>query len=167
MEQYGLQKQNIMGLRLSSTNWAAVPCLTFWISVSILEAELMACASWQMHIDSITWKTCFSCSVQFSSVQSLSCVWLFVTPWNAAHKTHCLSPTPGVSHVRPSILSQLLTVFLLSEWLGWVIMTNLFKILTTKNVNINFLATGVRLELWQIKMKSYDLGRDSVLWNWY
>ena len=26
-------------------------------------------------------------SVQFSSVQSLSCVWLFVTPWTAAHQT--------------------------------------------------------------------------------
>ena len=25
-------------------------------------------------------------SVQFSSVQLLSCVWLFVTPWNAAHQ---------------------------------------------------------------------------------
>ena len=25
-------------------------------------------------------------SVQFSSVQSLSCVWLFVTPWTAAHQ---------------------------------------------------------------------------------
>ena len=33
MEQYGLQKQNIMGLRLSSTNWAAVPYLTFWINI--------------------------------------------------------------------------------------------------------------------------------------
>ena len=28
---------------------------------------------------------CFS-SVQFISVQSLSCVWLFVTPWTAAHQ---------------------------------------------------------------------------------
>ena len=27
-----------------------------------------------------------SCSVQFSSVQSLSCVWLFATPWTAAHQ---------------------------------------------------------------------------------
>ena len=30
----------------------------------------------------------------FSSVQSLSCVWLFATPWTAAHRPPCLSPTP-------------------------------------------------------------------------
>ena len=29
----------------------------------------------------------------FSSVQSLSCVWLFVTPWTAAHQASCPSPT--------------------------------------------------------------------------
>ena len=31
-----------------------------------------------------------------SSVQSLSCVWLFATPWTAAHRPPCPSPTPGV-----------------------------------------------------------------------
>ena len=31
-----------------------------------------------------------------SSVQSLSRVWLFATPWNAAHQPPCPSPTPGV-----------------------------------------------------------------------
>ena len=35
-------------------------------------------------------------SVQFSSVQSLSRVWLFATPWTAAHRPPCPSPTPGV-----------------------------------------------------------------------
>ena len=30
----------------------------------------------------------------FSSVQSLSCVWLFATPWTVAHRPPCLSPTP-------------------------------------------------------------------------
>ena len=34
-------------------------------------------------------------SVQFSSVQSLSRVRLFVTPWTAAHQAPCPSPTPG------------------------------------------------------------------------
>ena len=29
------------------------------------------------------------------SVQSLSSVWLFVTPWTAAHQASCPSPTPG------------------------------------------------------------------------
>ena len=33
-------------------------------------------------------------SVQFSSVQSLSCVWLFATPWTHARPL-CPSPTPG------------------------------------------------------------------------
>ena len=35
-------------------------------------------------------------SVQFSSVQSLSRVRIFVTPWTAAHPTPCPSQTPGV-----------------------------------------------------------------------
>ena len=39
--------------------------------------------------DSIRW-------VQFSSVQSLSRVWLFATPWIAAARPPCPSPTPGV-----------------------------------------------------------------------
>ena len=35
--------------------------------------------------------------IQFSSVQSLSCVWLFATPWCAQHaRPPCPSPTPGV-----------------------------------------------------------------------
>ena len=38
--------------------------------------------------------------IQFSSVQSLSCVRLFVTPWTAAHQASCSSPTPGV-HSNP------------------------------------------------------------------
>ena len=33
--------------------------------------------------------------LQHSSVQSLSRVWLFVTPWTAAHQASCPSPTPG------------------------------------------------------------------------
>ena len=32
--------------------------------------------------------------VQFSSVQLLSCVWLFMTPWTAARQASCPSPTP-------------------------------------------------------------------------
>ena len=35
-------------------------------------------------------------SVQFSSVQPLSHVWLFMTPWIAARQAPCPSPTPGV-----------------------------------------------------------------------
>ena len=35
-------------------------------------------------------------SVQFSSVQSLSRVWLFVTRWTAARQPPCPLPTPGV-----------------------------------------------------------------------
>ena len=39
----------------------------------------------------------------FSSIQSLSCVRLFATPWIAAHQASCPSPTPGVhSDSRPS-----------------------------------------------------------------
>ena len=38
-------------------------------------------------------------SVQFSSVQSLSCVWLFATPWIAAHQVS-LSSTNSQSSLR-------------------------------------------------------------------
>ena len=43
----------------------------------------------------------FGVCIQFSSVQSLSGVWLFVTPWIAAHQAQhtrppCPSPTPRV-----------------------------------------------------------------------
>ena len=42
---------------------------------------------------------------QFSSVQSLSCVWLFATPWIAACQASLPSPTPGVhSNSCPSSL---------------------------------------------------------------
>ena len=43
-------------------------------------------------------------SVGISSVQSLSHVWLFATPWTAAHQASlCTSPTPRVhSNSRPS-----------------------------------------------------------------
>ena len=43
------------------------------------------------------------CKLQFSSVQSLSCVRLFVIPWIAAARPPCPSPTPGVhSDSHPS-----------------------------------------------------------------
>ena len=44
-------------------------------------------------------------SSQFSSVQSLSCVWLFVTLWTRAHQAPCPSLTPGV-HPNPCSSSQ-------------------------------------------------------------
>ena len=40
--------------------------------------------------------TQFFATVQFSSVQSLSHVQLFVTPWTATCQASCPSPTPGV-----------------------------------------------------------------------
>ena len=51
---------------------------------------------------------CGKCSrahIQFSSVQSLSRVWLFATPWTAAHQASCPSPTPRV-HPNPCSLCQ-------------------------------------------------------------
>ena len=41
------------------------------------------------------------CLVQFSSVQSLSCVWFFATPWIAAHQAS-LSITNSRSSLRPT-----------------------------------------------------------------
>ena len=35
------------------------------------------------------------CFFSFSSVELLSCVWLFATPWTAAPQLPCPSPTPG------------------------------------------------------------------------
>ena len=45
-------------------------------------------------------------ALMFSSVQSLSRVWLFVTPWIAAHQVSLSSPTPGV-HSNSCPSSQL------------------------------------------------------------
>ena len=42
---------------------------------------------------------------QFSSVQSLSCVWLFASSWTAAPRPPCMSPTAGV-YPNPCPLSQ-------------------------------------------------------------
>ena len=59
----------------------------------------------------------FVISVQFSSVQSLSRVWLFATPWIAAHQAS-LSITISQSSLRlTSIESQ---GWSLSEWTGWI-----------------------------------------------
>ena len=44
-------------------------------------------------------------SLQFSSVQLLSCVWLFATPWTANARLSCPSPTPGV-YSNPCPLSR-------------------------------------------------------------
>ena len=41
-------------------------------------------------------KTSWKCWYPFSSVQSLSHVWLFVTPWTAATRLPCPSPIPRV-----------------------------------------------------------------------
>ena len=45
------------------------------------------------------WNFCYKLSVQFSSVQSLSHVWLFVTPWIAAHQAS-LSITNSQSSLK-------------------------------------------------------------------
>ena len=46
--------------------------------------------------------------IGISSVQSLSCARLFVTPWTAACKPPCLSPTPGV---YPNSLSLYIYIY--------------------------------------------------------
>ena len=43
---------------------------------------------------SFGWSSNFIYFFLFSSVQLLSCVWLFATPWTAAHRLPCPSPTP-------------------------------------------------------------------------
>ena len=43
--------------------------------------------------------------MKFSSVQSLSCAWLFMTPWTTAHQASLASPTPGV-YPNPCPLSR-------------------------------------------------------------
>ena len=52
-------------------------------------------------IHCLSWANIFSwvCCEQFSSVQSLSHVWLFATPWNAAHQAS-LSTTNSQSLLR-------------------------------------------------------------------
>jgi len=86
--------------------------------------------------------------LQFSSVQSLSCVWLFATPWTAAHQASLSisnswsSPKPmSIESVMPSnhlILCRPLLLLLL----GRKVMTNLDSILKTRDIT---LSTKVRL----------------------
>ena len=54
--------------------------------------------TWKHFLDSISIQDYYSC-VQFSSVQSLSRVWLFATPWIAAHQAS-LSITNSQSSLR-------------------------------------------------------------------
>ena len=55
------------------------PCMTFVEKITKdLKEELKIYFSWTERLHMI--------SVQFSSVQSLSCVWLFATPWTAGHQ---------------------------------------------------------------------------------
>ena len=50
-----------------------------------------------------SWRRNWYIHIQFSSVQSLSRVQLFATPWIPARRPPCPSPTPGVhSDSRPS-----------------------------------------------------------------
>ena len=54
-----------------------------------------------LHVTTKTW--CSQINKYFSSVQSLSCVRLFATPWIAACQASLSSPTPGVHwDSRPS-----------------------------------------------------------------
>ena len=64
--------------------WNPIKLKRFWIVKETIN---------KMKRQPTDWEKIFSTdlsergSVQFSSVQSLSCVWLFVTPWTAAHQT--------------------------------------------------------------------------------
>ena len=75
--------------------------IPIWIFISAFFSDLrtshtrspLACFwSWDKHYEGYS-------SVQFSSVQSLSCVWLFVIPWIAAHQA-ALSITNSRSSLK-------------------------------------------------------------------
>ena len=53
---------------------------------------------WSISISKKNVMSFFLCFLHgcFRSVQSLSCVWLFATPWTTAWRPPCPSPTPGV-----------------------------------------------------------------------
>ena len=67
--------------------------------VEIIAPEATSGKMWgsqrEGHRPSALWVSVTFSSVQFSSVQSLSPVWLFVTPW-ITRQAPCPSPTPGV-----------------------------------------------------------------------
>ena len=50
--------------------------------------------------------------IQFSSVQSLSCVWLFVTPWTVAHR-------PSLSITNSQSLTKLMSIELVMDRGAW------------------------------------------------
>ena len=51
---------------------------------------------WTKNLDLLPDEWKFPASHRFSSVQWLSCIWLFAAPWTAAHQASCPSLTPRV-----------------------------------------------------------------------
>ena len=75
-----------------------------WMPVSFSLFQFLIFNTWPPGSSPLKDPNTFQCNilfnpitiVHFSSVQSLSHVRLFVTPWTAAHQAPCPSPTPGV-----------------------------------------------------------------------
>ena len=77
-------------LSTTTRDWIHVPCIGRWNLKHCTTEEVL-----QFLDVSILDVTSWFCCCQFSSVQSLSRVQLFVTPWSAAHQASCPSLTPG------------------------------------------------------------------------
>ena len=78
-----------------SSYFAGVGFIAFIVWIASLLLKSMIPAKWKV----ITWTvpTLEPESIsQFSSVQLLSCVQFFVTPWTVAHQASCASPSPRV-----------------------------------------------------------------------
>ena len=77
-------------LSTTTRDWIHVPSIGRWILEHCTTKEVLQFLDWSI-LDVTSWFCCY----QFSSVQSLSRVQLFVTPWTAARQASCPSPTPG------------------------------------------------------------------------
>ena len=118
------------GFKESALSWSVL----LWIDLSAYLSGLYPQFRWWSPKPQCDYTLRQNLSVQFSSVQSLSRVWLFATPWTAARPASCPSPIPELAQthvhwvsdaIQPShpLLSPSPPTFNLSQYQGrfqWV-----------------------------------------------
>ena len=79
------------------------PVFSYWLSVWMIHS-LLKVGSWNLLLPLCCWFFFFL----FSSVQSLSCIWLFVTLWIAARQAF-LSITNSLSPPKPMFIKSVMS----------------------------------------------------------
>ena len=92
---------------------------------------------------------------QFSSVQSLSCVWLFATPWTAAHQAS-LSITNSRSLPKPMSIESVMPSSHLILWRPLLLLPSIFP-------SIRVFSNELVLRIRWPKNWSFQLQRQSLM----